>query len=255
VARQTVSDFFAGVLLLGRGIKEYGRHPKRLLFGLIPAVLTLLLFTGLFAALFYWLTELSAAVTWFADDWSTGWRNAVQIAAGVTLVGVSGLLAIISFTAVTLIIGDPFYEAIARSVEDERGGVIGGVDLPWHRELRRSIIDSSRLLLVSACIAVPLFLGGFIPVAGQTVVPVLGAFVGGWFLALELVAFAFNRRGLRLPDRRRALRGRRALTLGFGVAVFCCFLIPLGAVLVMPAAVAGGTLLARQVLRQEPDPA
>jgi CysZ protein len=40
------------------------------------------------------------------------------------------------------------------------------------------------------------------------------------------------------------------LALGFGVAVFCCFLIPLGAVFVMPAAVAGGTLLARRVLGQ-----
>jgi CysZ protein len=249
--RQTVSDFFAGVLLLGQGIKEYGRNPRRLLLGLVPAVLSLLLFTALFAALFYWLTELSAAVTWFADDWSTGWRTAVQVAAGVTLVGVSGLLAIISFTAVTLIIGDPFYEAIARSVEDDRGGVPGEIDLPWHRELRRSIVDSLRLLLVSACVAVPLFLGGFIPVVGQTVVPALGALVGGWFLALELVAFAFNRRGLRLPDRRAALRGRRALALGFGVAVFLCFLIPLGAVLIMPAAVAGGTLLARRVLSQD----
>jgi CysZ protein len=38
------------------------------------------------------------------------------------------------------------------------------------------------------------------------------------------------------------------MALGFGVAVFCCFLIPLGAVLIMPAAVAGGTLLARHSL-------
>jgi len=41
---------------------------------------------------------------------------------------------------------------------------------------------------------------------------------------------------------------QRPVALGFGVAVFCCFLIPLGAVLLMPAAVAGATLLARAVL-------
>jgi CysZ protein len=35
--------------------------------------------------------------------------------------------------------------------------------------------------------------------------------------------------------------------MGFGVAVFVCFLIPFGAVLVMPAAVAGATLLTRHV--------
>ena len=39
------------------------------------------------------------------------------------------------------------------------------------------------------------------------------------------------------------------MAIGFGAAVFVCFLIPLGAILVMPAAVAGGTVLARaQVL-------
>jgi CysZ protein len=38
------------------------------------------------------------------------------------------------------------------------------------------------------------------------------------------------------------------MALGFGVAVFGCFLIPFGAVLLMPAAVAGGTLLARHAL-------
>jgi CysZ protein len=43
------------------------------------------------------------------------------------------------------------------------------------------------------------------------------------------------------------LRRHRWLALGFGVAVFLCFLIPLGAVLLMPAAVAGATLLTRRV--------
>jgi CysZ protein len=37
------------------------------------------------------------------------------------------------------------------------------------------------------------------------------------------------------------------MAIGFGAATFICFLIPLGAVLVMPAAVAGATLLARRL--------
>ena len=38
------------------------------------------------------------------------------------------------------------------------------------------------------------------------------------------------------------------MAVGFGAAVFVCFLIPLGAILVMPAAVAGATLLTRRIL-------
>jgi CysZ protein len=36
--------------------------------------------------------------------------------------------------------------------------------------------------------------------------------------------------------------------LGFGVATQLCFLVPLGAVATMPAAVAGSTMLARELL-------
>lgn len=248
MAGRAVSEFFVGVRLLLRGIGRYVRSPKLILLGLIPAVLSLLLFVGLFTLLFYYLDELSAEVTWFADGWDQSLRDSVRLLAGIALVGVSGLVAVVSYTAVTLLIGDPFYEAIGAAVEEDFGGVPDAVDLPWHQELRRSIFDALRLLAVSMMIAIPLFAGGFIPVVGQTVIPVVGAFVGGWFLALEMVAVAFNRRGLRLPDRRVALRRHRASALGFGVAVFCCFLIPLGAVLIMPAAVAGGTLLARRSL-------
>jgi CysZ protein len=71
--------------------------------------------------------------------------------------------------------------------------------------------------------------------------------VTGFFLAVELSAIALERQGLRLSDRLRLLWRRRLLALGFGLAVFLLFLVPLGAVLGMPGAVAGGTLLARRL--------
>ncbi|MET0480604.1 MAG: EI24 domain-containing protein, partial [Mycetocola sp.] len=64
----------------------------------------------------------------------------------------------------------------------------------------------------------------------------------------ELSTVTFERRGLRLDDRRRLLKSQRSTTLGFGVAVFLLFLVPLGALVTMPAAVAGATLLARRSL-------
>jgi CysZ protein len=39
------------------------------------------------------------------------------------------------------------------------------------------------------------------------------------------------------------------MALGFGAATFVSFLIPLGAIVVMPAAVAGATLLSRRILQ------
>lgn len=174
----------------------------------------------------------------------------MRVVAGLAFLGLGGLLAVVSFTAVTLVIGDPFYEKISERVEERLGGTPGAVEVPLWASLRRSVVDSLRLVGLSVLFGIPLFAAGFIPVVGQTVVPVIGAAVGGWLLAVELVGAPFGRRGMRLPDRRSVLKADRPTTLGFGVAVFLCFLIPLGAVLVMPAAVAGATLLTRRSLGQ-----
>lgn len=245
-----VTRFLAGAGLLLRGLGLYVRSPGLMLLGIVPALISGVLFVALFATLLYFVDDLAALVTPFADDWSQTWRSLIRVAAGLAVVGLAGLLGVLTFTAVTLAVGDPFYEKISERVEERLGGTPGAVEVPFWASLRRSILDSLRLVAISALVGVPLFVAGFIPLVGQTVVPVVGALVGGWFLALELVGAPFYRRGMRLPERRSLLRADRPTTLGFGVAVFLCFLIPLGAVLVMPAAVAGATLLARRSLGQ-----
>jgi CysZ protein len=139
---------------------------------------------------------------------------------------------------------------ISQKVDERLGGTPGTGEVPWFTAFRRNAADSIRLILLSVSVSVPLFLAGFIPVVGQTVVPVLDAVIGGWLLAVELTGIPFNRRGLRLADRRRILRANRALCLGFGIPVFLLLLVPFAAILVVPAAVTGSTLLTRRVLGQ-----
>jgi CysZ protein len=239
--------------LLGRGLGLVVRTPRLLGLGLLPALISGLLYAAALITLIAFLPEVSRAVTWFADDWATGWRDVIQVLAGVALVGAAVSLGVLAFTAVTLAIGDPFYERISERVEGRYGGVPNEVEVVWWRSLGRSVVDSLRLLGLSILFGIPLFALGFIPVVGQTVVPVLGGAVGGWLLAVELTGVPFQRRGQRLRDRRRVLRANRPLALGFGVAVFLCFLIPLGAILLMPAAVAGAALLSRRALGQPID--
>jgi CysZ protein len=244
-----IRRYLRGAGLLGRGLALYSRRPRLLLLGLIPVILAGVVFVGLLVLLAFFIDDIAAALTWFADDWPDTSRTLVRAIAGVTVLGGALFIGVVSFTSLALLIGDPFYERISRQVEDWHGGAPAEVEIGHWRGFRHSLVDSARLFLVMAPVAVCLFLLGLVPVVGQTVVPVLAATVGGWFLALELTGIPFTRRGLRLADRRRALRAHRVETLGFGTAVFVCFaLIPLGAVLLMPAAVAGGTLLARNVL-------
>jgi CysZ protein len=242
VARQ----FFQGVALLGRGLKMWATDPRLMLFGALPALVVALFYAAARVLLFSQVGHLAEWVTPFADDWQDVWRTTIRVTAMVAFAALGTLIAVYSFTAITLAVGDPFYERIWRHVENRLGGIQNEVEVPFWPSWLRGIGDALRILAITGLIGIALFVLGFVPVIGQTVVPVLGAAVGGWFLALELTGKPFEARGRSARDRRRALARIRPTALGFGVASYLVFLIPLGAVVVMPAAVAGATLLGRQ---------
>ena len=96
------------------------------------------------------------------------------------------LLALISFTAVTLLVGQPFYEELAARVDEAEGGAPPEPRRSLWQELWISARDSVRVLVRVAAFGIVLFAAGFVPVVGQTVVPVVGFCVSGFFLTLEL---------------------------------------------------------------------
>ena len=247
-ARSVIRRFFDGMAYLGRGLKMWGSDPRLMLVGALPALIVAAVYLAGLIVLFINAPALAEWATPFADGWPEGWRTAVRVAAIIALVGLGSLLVVYTYTAITLAVGDPFYEKIWRSVENRLGGIQNEIEVPFWRAFGRGLLDAMRILLATAVIGLGLFVLGFIPIVGQTVVPVVGAAVAGWFLALELTGKAFDARGRSLKDRRRALAAIRPTTLGFGVASYLVFLIPFGAVFVMPAAVAGATLLSREAL-------
>jgi uncharacterized protein involved in cysteine biosynthesis len=137
-------------------------------------------------------------------------------------------------------------------VEESRGGAPPEPDVPLLVRIGRAIKDAVILGVVALLFAVVFFAAGFLPVVGQTVVPVIAALVSGYYLTGELTSIALERRGLRRKERFARLKANRALAVGFGAATFVVFLIPLGAVFAMPGAVAGATLLARERLAADP---
>jgi len=224
-----------------------------MLLGLLPGLIVFLLYVAVVVALIIGLGGIVEWISPFADGWSEPWRTLVRVAIGAALLGLLVLLIVYTFTAVTMVVGQPFFEAISREVERPLGGVDGEVDVSFWRAAVRGVGEAAWMLIVTALIGIGLFLLGFVPVVGTLAAAVLGAIVGGWFLTLELTTVPFERRGLRLRDRRRVLGARRASALGFGIVVFLLFLLPGGAVVTMPAAVAGATVLSRRALGQPID--
>ncbi|MFD0901468.1 EI24 domain-containing protein [Actinomadura sediminis] len=246
--QSSFKDVFAGAGYLLRGIGWVARHPVQWLFGLIPALIVLLVYGTALGFLVYNIGDVAGWATWFADDWSEGVRRATRVIAGIAVLGASVFLAILTFTAVTLMVGDPFYEAIAVRVEDSRGGAPPEPDEPLMSQIGRAIKDALLLGLVAVGFAVTFFACGLIPGVGQTVVPLAAACVSGYFLAGELSSVALERREVLRKERFARMKANRPLVIGFGVATFALFLVPLGAVLAMPGAVAGATLMVRERL-------
>lgn len=245
-----LSGFLSGVAMLLRGFGYWRRNPGAMLLGLVPAFVVFVLIVIALVGLGFALAPAIEAITPFAESWPDTWATALRLTLGAITVGAAGLLAAVTFTAITLAVGDPFYERIWRAVELELGGEVpdqgAGV---W-----RAVRDSTALIALGVLSALVVAVAGVIPVVGAVAAPVLGVVLSGRLLARELTSRAFEARGLTPEQRRTVLRPHRAQVLGFGVATQLLFMIPLGAVLTMPAAVAGSTMLARAALDEQPHP-
>ncbi|MFD0566340.1 EI24 domain-containing protein [Kitasatospora saccharophila] len=245
-------DFGAGLRFLFDGQRWVARHGRWWGFGMIPALIALAGYVAALVVLVVYAGDLAQWATPFADGWSELWRNAVRVVVAVAAVGAGGLLAVLTFTAVTLLIGEPFYESLSAKVEATEGGGPPEPDVPLWRELWVASRDSVAVLLRAAAFGLVLFLCGFLPVLGQTVVPVLALCVSGYYLTAELTGTPLQKRGLPQKERLRLLRSRLPMTLGFGTGLTLLFLVPGLTVLAMPGAVAGATLLARELAPYEP---
>ncbi|GAA2680790.1 EI24 domain-containing protein [Streptomyces aculeolatus] len=241
-------DFTTGFGYVGKGLRWVAGHGRSWALGLVPALIALVLYAAALAALAYWADDVAVWATPFADDWDSPWPGLLRgLFMALLLLGGIGL-ALLTFTAVALLIGDPFYEALSGRVEEDAGHCPPSPDEPLLPGLWRSLKESVHVLSRALMFTVPLFFLGFVPFFGQTVVPALGFAVAGFFLTVELTSFALQRRGIDVRGRLALLRRRKMLALGFGVPIVLLFLVPLAAVVVMPGAVVGATLLARHLV-------
>src|SRR3954464_8640464 len=203
-----MSDLVTGFRYLLKGQRWVARHGKQYGFGLLPGLLTLVLYLAALTALALYGTDLTAWATPFADDWSSPWLGLFRGFLTALLFALALLLAVLTFTAVTLLIGQPFYENLSEKVDRDVSpdGTAPESGLPLWREVWISARASLRIVVRAALWAVLLFALGFVPVARQTLIPPLGFFVMTFVLTEELTAVALQRRGVDLRARLTLLR-------------------------------------------------
>jgi len=239
-------EFFTGVRTLLRGFGMWKSHTRLLALGLIPAFIAWALLLAAAVPLLIWLGPITDWMTPFADGWPEPWLGLLRFGLGAVIVIAALALSAAIFTALTLTIGDPFYQRIWRGVERSLGEEPTG-----ETGLRTTIGEGIRLVVLGILVALLTLLIGVLPLVGGVTASVIGVLLNGRLLARELTGRAFDARGLSGYSRSELLGSGRARVIGFGVATQLCFLVPFGAIVTMPAAVAGSTLLARDLLARD----
>ncbi len=246
-----IAEFFAGAGALLRGFAVWRRHPTRMALGLLPALLALLLLAAAAVPFFLSVGAIVEAMTPFAEEWLGLWRELLRGTLSAILILAALVLSSMVFTALTLVLGEPFYERIWRAVEEDLGEAVPADGGRFWTVLGEAV----RLILLGVLVAVAVFVLGFVPVVGGVAAGVLGLVLTGRLLARELTARSFDARDLDPQERAQLYAAGRARVLGFGIATQLCFLVPLGTIATMPAAVAGATLLARDLRQRAGDAA
>jgi len=154
-------------------------------------------------------------------------------------------MVVYAFTLLANLIGAPFNSLLAERVEMHLTGTTPSSD-PSLTFLIKSIPSTLRSefakLFYLALWSIPLLVLGFIPVI-NIVAPVLVFGFGAWMFALEYIDYPMGNRGMLFKDIKRTLRQNRPMALGFGAMVAIFSIIPLVNLVIMPIAVAGGTAL------------
>lgn len=233
-------SFSQGAGYLSTGFRLI-RQPGLRIWVITPLVLNVLLFVFLFLALFQGVEMLIAWVMGLLPDWA--WLQPLEWIFWLLYGGVVILLLAYGFVAVANLVGSPFYAILSEKVEVHLGGGKPAEIEGWKAllaEIPRVIGRELQKLAYYLPRALLLFIIGLIPVV-NLVGALLWFLFNSWMMAMQYVDYPADNHRMPLKDL-RALLGRERLTaMGFGVPVALLAMLPLVNLVLVPAAVCGGT--------------
>ncbi|MHB8403923.1 MAG: sulfate transporter CysZ [Gammaproteobacteria bacterium] len=151
-----------------------------------------------------------------------------------------------AFTLVANLLAAPFNSFLAARVEalvtgqqpDSGRSLVGDILISLRDELRRILYILWRALLIGVLGLLLLFVPLF-----SILTPLLWFVFTAWMLAMQYSDYPLSNHGVNFTAQRPLLTRQRNRLFGFGAATALCTLIPVVNFIIMPAAVAGATLL------------
>lgn len=207
-------------------------------FVIIPLLINILLFIGLFFLAIHFFNEFNHWLILHLPSWLYWLGSLLWL---IFFIGFF-LAFLYTFTTLANFIAAPFNSILAEKVEwfltgkslAKQSALTLVKDIPRIITRQFSIIG---FYLPRACLLLILF---FIPLV-QLVAPVLWFVFNAWFMTLQYVDYPTDNHRIPLSKVRQRLQRKRWPALSFGVSVLLLTMVPLLNCFVMPAAVAGAT--------------
>ncbi|OOF71521.1 sulfate transporter CysZ [Rodentibacter caecimuris] len=219
-------------LITQKGLKRYV---------ILPILLNIILLSGLFWLFIIQISTLIDTLMSYIPDWLNFLSFLLLILSGITIL----LLFYFIFTTLSGFIAAPFYGLLSEKVEK----MLTGEDLENNsftdviKDVPRMMKREWQKLWYSLPKIVGLFLLSFIPVIGQSIVPILTFLFTSWMLAIQYCDYPFDNHKISFNLMKTALGNKRTQNLTFGALITCCTFLPVINLIVMPAAVCGATAM------------
>ncbi|MEM8766346.1 MAG: sulfate transporter CysZ [Pseudomonadota bacterium] len=214
------------------------RHPALRHYVWLPVLLSFLVCgTGLYFTLGY-LTDTSRGWIEGLPDWLS-WLDVLL----VPLIYLIGILAgAWLFGLIAVLLASPFLGALSLALERERYGNAPQTDTSLWSDLTTTIGREGRKILYHLPRLLGVFILTLIPVINLAA-PAIWLLFGAWTLAVQFADYPTENRQQPFQDTLTRLKGNRGASLAFGACATGALAIPFLNFLLIPVAVAGGTLL------------
>ena len=244
-----VKGFWSGFSYPLKGARfVYLDHPGLVRIWIWPILATVAVFGGLCLATYLWHDDL-LSLMWSAPSGDGAWarvQSALRPVAQAILFVILVIVALFLVMPLSSVLAGPFNGMLAEEVERRRKGL---EPLPFSlesflRDLWLTVrLEAGKLLVFAAVMGPAFLLSLLVPVVGQVIYVLFGAFFTATYNAVDYTDWPLARRGKGVRARMLVVRRSFLRMLGLGTAVWLILFVPLLGLLVMPAGVAGGTML------------
>lgn len=233
-----MKDIVGGAGYLLKGFSLLGKRGLRR-FVLAPLLINVLLF----GSLLWWAYGWVGAVSGYLVGWLPAWLGWLQYIVLPVFLLTGLVIVFFSFSIVANLLAAPFNGLLAEAIECHLTGQT--LDSGWRQvlsDILPSLFSELRKLLYFALRALPLLVLMLVP-GVNVAASLLWVLFGAWMMTVQYLDYPMANHRLFFKEQRARLRQRPLLAWSFGGAVMLCTMIPLVNFFVMPAAVAGATLI------------